>query len=170
MRDGTRIGNAVYRKVSKGEGMSRRDALKTAAAATAGLVVSPRSVFAGGQSDTIRVGVIGCGGRGTGAAVNCVESSRGIEIVALGDLFPDRLASPGAAAEKLGAAFKATDDSCFIGFDAYQKVLAQRRRPGDPRHAAALPARCTSSAAIDGGQARVHGEAGRRRRPPASAR
>ncbi len=125
MKEGTRIGNAVYRKVSNGAGISRRDAIKTAAVVTAGLVASPQTVFAGGQSDTIRVGLVGCGGRGTGAAANCVESSRGVEIVALGDLFPDRLAScRERLAERLGAAFKATDDTCFTGFDAYQQVLA----------------------------------------------
>ncbi len=124
MKDGTRIGNAVYRKATGGSGISRRSAIKTAAVATAGLVAHPRAVFGGGQSDTLRVGVVGCGGRGTGAAVNCVESSDGVEIVALGDLFPDRLAScRERLTERLGAAFKATDDTCFAGWDAYTSVL-----------------------------------------------
>ena len=128
MQEGTRIGNAVYRKVSNGDGISRRDAIKTAAVVTAGLVASPKTVFAGGQSDTIRVGLVGCGGRGTGAAANCVESSRGVEIIALGDLFPDRLAScRERLTERLGAALKATDDSCFTGFDAYRHVPASDR-------------------------------------------
>jgi predicted dehydrogenase len=125
MKDGTRIGNAVYRTVSSGDGISRRAAIKTTAVAAAGLVAHPRAVFAGGQSATLRVGVVGCGGRGTGAAANCVESSAGVEIVALGDLFPDRLAScRERLAERLGAAFKATDETCFTGWDAYTNVLA----------------------------------------------
>ena len=42
-------------------------------------------------SDTIRVGVVGCGGRGSGAANDCVKSSRGVQIVALADAFGDSL-------------------------------------------------------------------------------
>ena len=88
-------------------GITRRDAIKTTAAATAGIVAGPRLVFAGGQSATLRVGVIGCGGRGTGATANCVESSDGVEIVAMGDLFADRLASSRRRlAEQLGDAFE----------------------------------------------------------------
>ena len=122
MKEGTRIGNAVYKKAT---GITRREAMKTAAFATAGVMAAPKIVFSGGQSDTIRVGVVGCGGRGTGAAMNCFESSPGVEIVALGDLFPDRLAScRERLAEGLGASLKATNDTCFAGFDAYQHVLA----------------------------------------------
>ena len=124
MKEGTRIGNAVYRKLAA-DGITRRSALKTGAVAAAGVIAAPRIVFAGGQSATLRVGVVGCGGRGTGAAANCVESSEGIEIVAMGDLFADRLASSRERlAERLGAAFKVTDDTAFSGFDAYQNVLA----------------------------------------------
>ena len=50
------------------------------------------SVHAQG-SDTIKVGVIGCGGRGTGAAENCAESAPGVKIFAMGDLFPDHPAA-----------------------------------------------------------------------------
>ena len=88
--------------------------------------------------DRIRVGLVGCGNRGTGAAMNCVLSSPGVEIVALGDLFQDKLdkametlkdtsgkrewscSAPWARAD----AVKATRDTCFVGFDAYQKVIA----------------------------------------------
>lgn len=41
--------------------------------------------------EKIRVGVIGCGGRGTGAAIDCMKADPGVEIVALGDLFADQL-------------------------------------------------------------------------------
>ena len=106
-------------------GITRRDAIKTTAAATAGIVAAPRLGFAGGQSATIRVGVIGCGGRGTGAAVNCFESSDGVEIAAMGDLFADRLASSRQRiGERLGAAFTVTNETAFSGFDAFQNVLA----------------------------------------------
>ena len=68
-------------------------------------------------SDTIRVGVIGCGGRGSGAAHDCVNSSKGVEIVALADTFGDRL-------EGLKKHFKVPNNRCFVGLDAYKKVLA----------------------------------------------
>ena len=60
-----------------------------AASAAVGGAAAP-GVFGAG-SDTLRIGLIGCGYRGTGAALDCVRSSPGVEIVALGNLFPDRL-------------------------------------------------------------------------------
>ncbi|MBN2127998.1 MAG: Gfo/Idh/MocA family oxidoreductase [Sedimentisphaerales bacterium] len=68
-------------------------------------------------SDTIRVGVIGCGGRGSGAANDCVSSSNGVKIVALADAFEDRLRG-------LKDKFNVPDSRCFVGMDAYKKLLA----------------------------------------------
>jgi len=68
-------------------------------------------------SDTIRVGVIGCGGRGSGAANDCVSSSNGVKIVALADAFEDRL-------DGLKRKFNVPDSRCFVGMDAYKKLLA----------------------------------------------
>lgn len=109
-------------------GISRRDFLKTsamtAAGLSAGLMASGNYAYAAG-SDTIRVGLIGCGGRGTGAAANCVESSSGVELVAMGDVFADRLnQSKERLKEQLGDAFKVTDDNSFVGFDNYKNVIA----------------------------------------------
>ena len=73
-------------------GSHRRDFLKVSAAATAGLAFLP-SVHAKGN-DTIKVGLIGCGGRGTGAAENICEAAGttyNIKLHALGDVFEDRL-------------------------------------------------------------------------------
>jgi myo-inositol 2-dehydrogenase / D-chiro-inositol 1-dehydrogenase len=110
---------------------TRRDFVKTTAVAAAGVVLPSRLPLYASHSATIRVGVIGCGGRGTGAANDCLRASEGIQIVALGDLFPERLASARANLTKLGtenpaigARITLTDDRCFSGFDAYQKVLA----------------------------------------------
>jgi predicted dehydrogenase len=72
--------------------------------------------FAAG-SDTIRVGVVGCGGRGSEAAQNCFDSSPGVKIVALGDAFADRL-------QGLKKSFEVPEDHCFVGLDAYKKVMA----------------------------------------------
>lgn len=112
-----------------GVGISRRDFLKGSAASamllTTGLGLS-QGVFAAG-SDEIRVGLVGCGGRGTGAAHDCLGSSQGVKIVALGDLFQDRL--DGCFANLTGdkglvGKVDITKDRCFTGFDAYQKVIA----------------------------------------------
>src|SRR5687767_12510283 len=71
--------------------LSRRDFVKlsaaSAGAATLAGMATPRALGANSGSDRIRVGVIGSGGRGRQAAQNCLESSPGVEIVAMGDLF-----------------------------------------------------------------------------------
>ena len=75
-------------------------------------------------SDEIRVGVIGCGSRGSGAALNAVNAAPGVRIVALGDAFKDRLDESRAnLAAKLGDKMTVPDDKCFVGLDAYKQVL-----------------------------------------------
>ncbi len=112
---------------TKGTGMPRRDFLKTTAGVT-GAAFAANLLGAGVFSqatDTIKVGLIGCGGRGTGAARDCVGSSEGVELVAMGDAFGDRLnGSRNNLKEALGDKFKVTDDTAFSGFDAFEKVLA----------------------------------------------
>ena len=105
--------------------ISRRDFVKTAAAATVAAVVpAPFPVFAAG-SDAIRVGVIGCGGRGTGAAIDCLTAAPGVEIVALGDLVPDRVESAlGRLTQEFPGRVKVPATRCFTGFDNYQHVCA----------------------------------------------
>ena len=103
-------------------GIDRRSLLVSSAASAAWLATSPL-VHARG-SDTIRVGVIGCGGRGTGAAFNCVAAAPGVEVLAVGDLFAERVAKARAELVKLEAANRVSDATSFVGWDAYQKVLA----------------------------------------------
>ncbi|MDX9912504.1 MAG: Gfo/Idh/MocA family oxidoreductase [Phycisphaerales bacterium] len=79
------------------------------------------------RADEIRIGVIGCGGRGTGAAFNALEADPDTRIVALADLFRDRLDScRGYLASSEDFAERATvpDAACFTGFDAYRQLLA----------------------------------------------
>ena len=106
---------------------SRRDFLKAGAAgvalaATLGQAL-PARAFAGG-SDTLRVGLVGCGGRGSGAAANALAADPGAVLVAMGDVFPDHLESSlkGLQTEH-GDRVQVDDDHRFIGFDAYQKVI-----------------------------------------------
>lgn len=114
---------------------SRRSFVKTTTLATAGLVL-PRTLSAltpdAASAEVTRIGVIGCGGRGSGAARDAMRAGgEGIQIVAMGDLFPDRLERARANLAKLASEdpiaakqFKVTPETLFSGFDAYQKVLA----------------------------------------------
>lgn len=101
--------------------LSRRDFVKLSAVSTGAAMLTGlganKVMGATAGSDRIRVGVIGCGGRGTGAAQNCLDAAPGVEIVALGDLFERQVE---AAQKKL----KLTNVQKFSGFDNYQKVLA----------------------------------------------
>jgi len=70
----------------------------------------------------LKVGLIGCGGRGSGAIQDLLNAADGIIVWALGDVFADRLeGTKGMLAEKWNQ--NVSDDNCFIGFDAYQKVI-----------------------------------------------
>ena len=75
-------------------------------------------------SDEIRIGVIGCGSRGSGAVLNAVNAAPGVRVVALGDAFKDRLdESRALLTGKIADKMSVTDDKCFVGLDAYQRVL-----------------------------------------------
>ena len=113
--------------------ITRRTFVQTSTAAAAALMF-PSGVHAQG-SDVIRVGVVGTGGRGTGAIGDILKSSEGVEIRALGDLNPDRLErsrseldqmvkKDAALAAKYKSGFRVTGEHVYTGFDAYKKVLA----------------------------------------------
>lgn len=111
--------------------VTRRDFVK--AAATVPLIASglsvARSAWAGG-GDALRVGLVGCGGRGTGAAVQALLADKGAILVALGDVFPERTASAlRNITNQLGEEDKdrvrvSVSDHC-VGFDAHEQVLAK---------------------------------------------
>ena len=69
----------------------------------------------------LKAGLIGCGDRGTGAAINFLAAGDGLSIVALGDVFEDKMAYSREILKKNGV--EVPDDKCFLGFDAYQKVI-----------------------------------------------
>lgn len=109
---------------------SRRDFLQKTSIAAAGLTALgaiPTNAFAGGD-DTIRVGLIGCGGRGTGAAGQALSTEGKVKLVAMADAFEDRLeASLKNLRKTMGAdgqdRIDVDEDKKFTGFDAYQKVI-----------------------------------------------
>jgi predicted dehydrogenase len=109
---------------------SRRHFLKSTAAVIGGSVAAqlsvPPNAHAAG-SDVLRVGLIGCGSRGTGAAAQALRADKNVRLVALGDAFSDRwqdslatLRKDEAIADKIAV----KNDHCFTGFDAYKEVLA----------------------------------------------
>jgi predicted dehydrogenase len=70
----------------------------------------------------LKAGLIGCGGRGTGAAVNFLDAGPNLQITALGDVFRDRLDQCREQLKK-EKNVEIADDKCFTGFDNYQKVI-----------------------------------------------
>jgi predicted dehydrogenase len=105
---------------------SRRDFIRTTTAATLGLSLGPMipGAHAAG-TDAIRIGLIGCGGRGTGAVLNAFDAADGVKLVAMGDAFADRLESSLSQISKDHAAqVDVPADRRFTGFDAYKSVLA----------------------------------------------
>lgn len=105
-----------------GNGFSRRDVLRTGGAAAATILL-PNGVFAQGK-DQIKVGLIGCGGRGTGAAIDSADAEAGMVLWAMGDVFKDRVeGSTGTLKERLKDRFQVNADRSFVGLDAYKKVI-----------------------------------------------
>lgn len=111
-----------------GRGPSRRDFMRAtggamAAAATARLLAS-RAVYAA-ESDVLRVGLSGCGGRGTGAARQALLADPNTKLVAMGDAFMDRLEASlnSLKASDVGPRVEVDNDHKFAGFDAYKHVV-----------------------------------------------
>ena len=109
-------------------GSTRRDFMKhssaavTTAAIAAQLGVASRAFAAG--SDEIKVGLIGCGGRGSGAADQALSTEGKVKMVALADAFEDRLKGTLGGMQKSHKDKVAVKpDDCYVGFDAYKKLI-----------------------------------------------
>src|SRR5438445_5799160 len=109
--------------------LNRRDFLKTTSAAIAGTSVLgglsvERSAFAAG-SDTLKLALIGCGGRGSGAADQALSTEGPLKLVAMADTFKDRLESSlGSLAAKHKDKVDVAPERQFIGFEAYKQAIA----------------------------------------------
>ena len=114
-------------EAGKGEGTTRRDFLKVStgvasAAALGTLGLGGRAYAAG--SDVIRVGMIGCGGRNSGAADQALAADKGARLVAMCDIFMDRVkAVRGILKNGKPDQVTVDDDHCFAGFDGYKHVI-----------------------------------------------
>jgi predicted dehydrogenase len=108
------------------KGLSRRTFLQTSTkAAAAAAIALDVSRFAHAQgSDVLRVGLVGCGGRGAGAALQALTADPGARLVAMCDIFQDRVQAKLAKIREAKPDQVQVDaDHCFTGFGAYKKVI-----------------------------------------------
>jgi predicted dehydrogenase len=113
------------------DSMTRRDFVRTGSAAAASALAGcasqplaiPQMAYVSAQ-DTIKIGLVGCGGRGTGAAENCLASAPNVQMVAMADMFKDRL---DASARQLAGTpgFKVAPGNMYVGLDAHEKLIKE---------------------------------------------
>jgi predicted dehydrogenase len=105
---------------------SRRTFLKTSAAAVAGTALAgsiTRTAHATG-SDEIKIALVGCGGRGAGAAANIMNTKGNVKLVAMADAFRNKVdAKLKPLTETYGDKVAVTEDNIFVGLDAYKKAI-----------------------------------------------
>jgi len=113
---------------------SRRDFVKQSTLLAGGVLAAPllsRANYFSGADDTIKVALIGCGGRGTGAAVQALLTKQNVKLVAMADAFRDRLDrsynriinAENDRNIKLKDRVDVPEERKFVGFDAYQKAI-----------------------------------------------
>lgn len=114
-------------KNSAQTGATRRAFLKTTTAAISTVAIAnldvARFAYAAGD-DIIRVGLIGCGGRNAGAAVQALRADRGARLVAMCDIFMDRVKAKREEIKKqCPEQVVVDDDHCFVGLESYKRVI-----------------------------------------------
>lgn len=107
---------------------SRRDFLKSSSAAivataVAGTLATPRAGYAA-EKNNIKIALVGCGGRGTGAAANALSTTGPVQLWAVADVFPERVKSSlGNLAAQHTSQITAPPERQFVGFDAFKKAI-----------------------------------------------
>jgi predicted dehydrogenase len=109
---------------------TRRDFLQTSAVAAVGAAVQSAATSrraraaANVTSRTLKVGLIGCGGRGTGAALQALQADANVELAAMGDVFADQIDASLQALEKdVPGKLNVPPKRRFVGFNAFQGVI-----------------------------------------------
>ena len=117
--------------MSKNPSNPRREFVKkTGAAVLATSIALPNIHIAAerinpGNSETLKVGLIGCGGRGTGAALQATKADPNVHLTAMADLFGDQIISSlNNLKQENPSKVQVSPDHQFVGFDAYKKLLA----------------------------------------------
>jgi predicted dehydrogenase len=109
---------------------SRRDFVKTSAVLTGGVMATPllsKANFFSGAEDTIKVALIGCGGRGTGAATQALSTKQNVKLVAMADAFRDRIDNSFkdmTGDNNIKSRIDVPEERKYVGFDAYKKAMA----------------------------------------------
>ncbi len=111
--------------------VTRRGFIKTTAVVatglSAGLMATGDFAYAAG-SDAIRLGLVGCGGRGKGAVRDAVRAAPGVEFVAMGDLFEDQIRQAQQDLKGvIGDAYRVAEGRVYLGWDAYRQVIEDDR-------------------------------------------
>jgi myo-inositol 2-dehydrogenase / D-chiro-inositol 1-dehydrogenase len=108
------------------EPTNRRAFLKASAASVATAAVVLPGAYAGAGNDILKVGLIGCGDRGSGAAKQAMRADPKVKLVAMCDAFQDRLDTSLGNLKNIkdiAAKIDVAPDQCYTGFDGYQKLL-----------------------------------------------
>ncbi len=121
--------------MNNSKGNSRRDFVKQSSLLAGGLIAAPlltKANYFSGADDTIKIALIGCGGRGTGAVIQALSTKQNIQLVALADAFRDNLDKCYKAihsedvSESIGRnkdRIQVPEENKFTGFDAYKKAI-----------------------------------------------
>ena len=111
---------------------SRRDFVKSSSLLAGSMLAAPllsHANFFSGSDDVIKIALIGCGGRGTGACVQALSTRQNVQLVAMADAFRDRLDGSYTnileALEDKKGRVQVKEENKFVGFDAYKKAIAQ---------------------------------------------
>src|ERR1041385_4471292 len=109
------------------DSVSRRSFLTSAAVGSTAFQIIKPELVRGAGNEKMRAGLVGCGGRGTAAIQNGLKGTDTVEIVALADVFEDRLEDCLRKSKALSPALadrvKVDAEHRFVGFDAYKKVI-----------------------------------------------
>ena len=112
---------------SAGNSITRRSFLQTTSLAAGGVALGGLSVERAAcaqGSDTVKVALVGCGGRGSGAANQALSTEGNVKLVAMADAFADRLnGSYNNLVKNHKDKMEITDDQKFVGFDAYKEAI-----------------------------------------------
>lgn len=112
---------------------SRREFVKQSSLIAGGLLAAPflsSGNYFSGSADTIKIALVGCGGRGTGAVTQALSTKENVQLVAIADAFRDNLdkcydaITSGEASGKVKAKVAVPEENKFTGFDAYKKAIA----------------------------------------------
>ena len=115
---------------------TRRDFVKQSTLIAGGLFATKLAGanFFSGSDDVIKIALVGCGGRGTGAAIQALSTKQNLKLVAMADAFRDRLddayktittgGRDGSGAVNFKDKIDVPEERKFTGFDGYQKAIA----------------------------------------------